>query len=231
MMEKAVLDGRVSMQRLDESVRRILDFKEKLGLFDENAEASDLTEAEKRDFEAVNYEIAKHALTLVANSDNIIPFDKTKIKSALILAFSSYEPFSTSAKVMADRFADYGICADVVETIPSKTKLEEYANKYDIIVYSTYLAMGKPSGMPFFSQNLSTLFNSYSYGTEKSVAASFGAPSIYYNYFETAPAFINAYSADGATMRAFVDGILGEFELTGKSPVALKPSFSGKVKL
>lgn len=231
VMEKAVLSGRVSMERLDESVLRILDFKERLGLFDENAEIPELSEEEKLDFERVNYEIAKNALTLVTNSGNMIPFDKRNIKSALILAFSPYEPFGESAKVMADRFAEYGIAADIVPTIPSKAVMEDYSNKYDLIVYATFLAMGKPSGMPFFSQNLSTLFNSYSYGTDKSVAVSFGAPSIYYNYFETAPAFVNAYSADEATMCAFVDAILGENEFTGISPVALKPSFSRKVKI
>ena len=231
IMEKAVLDGRVSMERLDESVRRILDFKERLGLFDDNAEIPELSEEEKRDFDSVNYEISKHALTIVTNSNGMIPFDKSRIRSALIIAFSPFEPFGESVKVMADRFAEYGISADIVPTIPGKAVLEDYSKKYDLIVYATFLAMGKPSGMPFFSQNLSTLFNSYSYGTEKSVAASFGAPSIYHNYFETAPAFINAYSSDEATMRAFVDGILGEFELVGRSPVDLKPSFSRRVKL
>ena len=57
------------------------------------------------------------------------------------------------------------------------------------------------------------------------VVASFGAPSIYYNYFENAGTYLNAYSSDAGTMRAFVDGIFGEFPFTGKSPVALRPVF------
>ena len=43
--------------------------------------------------------------------------------------------------------------------------------------------------------------------------------------FESANAFINAYSPDHATMRAFVDGILGDFPFTGTSPVPLYPEF------
>lgn len=231
VMERAVLNGSVSMERLDKSVQRILDFKEKLGLFDNSAEAFELSEEEKRDFERVNYEITKKALTLIENANGLIPINKEKIKSALIIAFSPYARFKEETEVIAARFAEKGIAADIITTVPNKTLLEEYSDKYDLIVYACYMAMDKPSGMSFFSQNMSTLFNSYSYGAEKSIAVSFGAPSIYYNYFETAPVFINAYSDDAETMKAFVDGILGEFEFEGKSPVAIKPSFARRVKL
>ena len=71
VMERAVKNGRVSMEQLDRSVQRILDFKEKLGLFDDNSEIIELTEEEKRDFESVNYEISKKALTLLANANEI----------------------------------------------------------------------------------------------------------------------------------------------------------------
>ena len=102
---------------------------------------------------------------------------------------------------------------------------KEFSEEYDIIVYACYLAMSQPQGMSFYSKDLSTLFYAFAYGSEKSVAASFGAPSIYYNYFESVPTFINAYSMDASTMRAFVGALLGDFEMTGKSPVDLKPNF------
>lgn len=228
VMEKAVLDGRVSMERLDESVQRILDFKESLGLFEEKDICPPLTAEENAAFDALNYEIAKSALTLVNNKMSTVPFDPKKIKSAVIVAYSPYEPFVEGTKELALEFERRGIKADIVKGFDTKEDMEEAANKYDLIVYATYLAMSQPTGMPFFSSNFSTLFNAFSYGAEKSVAASFGAPSIYYNYFETAPAFINAYSMDKSTMCAFVGGILGDFEFTGKSPVALKPSFAKK---
>ncbi len=226
IMEKAVLDGRVSMERLDESVERILRFKEELGLFDNNNSIpTALTEEENAAFDTTNYDIAKSAITLINNSMGTIPFDASKVKNAIIVAYSPYEPFIVAAENMAEEFKRRGINADIVTAFDTKEAIEEAAKKYDIIIYACYLAMSQPTGMPFFSKSFSTLFNSFSYGAEKSVAASFGAPSIYYNYFETAPAFINAYSMDKSTVRAFVAGILGDFEFTGKSPVALKPRF------
>ena len=228
IMEKAVLDGRVSMERLNESVERILRIKEELGFFDDYKVTPPLTKEENEEFDALNYEIAKSALTLVSNSMQTIPFDKNKVKSALVVAYSPYEPFFEGAKELVYEFERRGIAADIVPGLETKEDTEAAARKYDIIVYATYLAMAQPTGMPFFSSNFSTLFNAFAYGQEKSVGVSFGAPSIYYNYFETAPAFVNAYSMDKSTMRAFVGAILGDFEFKGKSPVALRPSFAKK---
>ncbi len=225
VMEKAVLDGRVSMERLNESVERILDLKESLGLFDEIKLPVALTEEENLEFDAVNFEIAKKALTLVSNKINAVPFDAKKVKKALIVAYSPYEPFQDAAAIMKDEFERRGVEAKVVDHLESKDELKEFSEEYDIIVYACYLAMSQPQGMSFYSKDLSTLFYAFAYGSEKSVAASFGAPSIYYNYFESVPTFINAYSMDASTMRAFVGALLGDFEMTGKSPVDLKPNF------
>ena len=225
VMEKAVLDGRVSMARLDESVERVLDLKESLGLFDKIEAAPALTKEENEDFDAVNFEIAKKALTLVNNKVGAIPFDKNKIKKALIVAYSPYEPFQAAAGIMKAEFEKRGIEAKVIDHLESKDELKEFTEEYDVIIYACYLAMSQPQGMSFYSKDLSTLFYAFAYGAEKSVAASFGAPSIFYNYFENVPSYINAYSMDGSTMRAFVGALLGDFEMTGKSPVDLKPSF------
>ena len=228
IMERAVLDGRVSMERLDESVERILKMKEELGLFDRPEVTPPLTREENAEFDALNFEIAKSALTLINNKMGTRPFDPKKIKNAVIVAYSPYEPFVEGAEELAKEFRRRGIEADIVRGFDTKEETAEAAEKYDLIIYACYLAMAQPTGMPFFSNNFSTLFNAFAYGAEKSVGVSFGSPTIYYNYFETATAFINAYSMDKSTMQAFVGGILGDFEFVGKSPIDLKPRFKKK---
>ncbi len=228
VMEKAVLDGRISMEQLDASVERILDMKEKLGLFDGPITAADtLTEEEKKHFVDVNYQIAQKALTLISNTNNKIPFDSKKVKNVTIIAVTPHKPFLEDLKEMVAAFERRGIRANIIDGIKSKDYLKELAETEDIIIYACCLAQGFLKGMPFFAtpENLLTLFDSLSYGAEKSVIASFDSPSVYYNYFEDADMYINAYSFDTGTMNAFVDGILGDFEFTGKSPVALKPEF------
>ncbi len=226
IMEKAVADGRVTMERLDESVKRVLDLKEKLGLFDGEIKPEDgLTEEENNYFDEVNYGIAKSALSLVRNEGNMIPFDANKVKNVTIINISPYKPFMDDIQHMKAAFEKRGARVNVVEYIKTKEQLKELSETEDIIVYACYMAKSRPQGMSFYDskEDMSTLFHSLSHGAEKTVVASFGQPSIYYNYFESADAFINAYSPDIGTMRAFVDAVYGEFECKGECPVALYP--------
>lgn len=222
VMEKAVLDGRVSMERLNESVERILDLKEKLGLFEENRQpAKPLTEEENKTFDAVNYQIAQKAITLINNTQNLIPLDPDKIKKVAIIQISPKKEFWDDLQAMGKAFEERGVEVTMLPCLESKNQLEQLSKENDLIVYACFIAE------PFFSGDVErrSLMNGLSHGAEKTVVASFGAPSVYYNYFETVDVYLNAYSSDAGTMQAFVDGILGDFPFTGKSPVALEPEF------
>ena len=222
VMEKAVLDGRVSMERLDESVERILDLKEKLGLFDDDRKpAKPLTAEENKIFDAVNYEVAQKAITLINNVENRIPFAADKVKKAAVINISPKEEFWTDLQAMGKAFEDRGVEVTMLKCLESKDQLEELSKTQDLIVYACFHTE------PFFSEQVErrSLMNGLSYGAEKTVVASFGAPSVYYNYFESVDTYLNAYSSDVGTMRAFVDGILGDFPFTGKTPVVLEPKF------
>lgn len=223
VMEKAYNEGRITMEQIDEKVTRILNLKEKLGLFEGPLSLNPLTEEENADFEKVLYELAKSAQTLVTNANGAIPFDPKKVKKAAIIALSSVEDFKNNISIMTDQFAKYGIETTVVDKITSKN-LPQLDAENDLIIYACQIKSGFAAGMPFFdTPELRSLFNSMSYGAEKSVVISFGHPSVYYNYFENCDMYINTYSADKCAMTAVVDGILGQFPFVGKSPVSLFP--------
>lgn len=226
VMEKAVLDGRVSEEKLNKSVERILKLKQKLGLLDGVNIEPALTEEEKAEFDKVNYEIAKKGISLVTNHDNVIPFNPDKVKKVAVITISSDDTFIDRAQALADAFGEYGAETVFFEGLESKEQLEEISAEYDVIIYACYLRAGFRS-IQFFSRNedITTLFHGLSSGLEKTVVASFSNPSIYYNYFENIATYANAYSSDAGTMKAFVDGIMGKFEFVGESPVAMKPEF------
>jgi len=72
-----VNDGEVPMERIDESVRRILNMKVKLGLFDNPLpfETHDYQIGGKRSMMA-SYNTAAEAITLLKNDDNVLPLDE-----------------------------------------------------------------------------------------------------------------------------------------------------------
>lgn len=227
VMEKAVQCGRICEAQIDEACRRVLDLKEKIGLFDGKAAGKPLTSEEIADFEQVLYDVGKHAMTLVTNRNGIVPFDPKCVKRVSVICVSPVEQFYNDLQVLKEAFENRGITVTILDRLKSKAQLKEISEDSDIIVYACYLAQSRPVGMSVYSRSeeMNTLFHSLSYGADKSVCVSFGAPSIYYNYFECADAFINAYSDDRGTMRAFVDGILGDFTFSGTSPVPLRPEF------
>lgn len=227
VVEKAVLDGRISEEYIDSCVERVLRYKDKMGLFDGNVVGEPMTEEDKADFDKVNYEISKKGGTLL-NNEGIIPFDKSKVKKASIVVIAPSEKFRAEIVGLQDAFAKHGIESEVVYTIESKSELVRMSEESQIIVYACYLASSDPYGFPGYTRQSEaiTLLNGLSYGAEKSVVVSFGTPSVYYNYFETVDAYVNMYSSNKESMEAFVDGILGEFEFEGKSPVNLYPELA-----
>ena len=223
VMEKAYNEGRITMEQIDASVTRVLDLKEKLGLFEGPLSLNPLTEEEVAEYEQVLYDLAASAQTLVTNANGTIPFDPKKVKKAAIIALSSMEDFKANIPVMVDAFAEYGIETTVVESITSAT-LKELDAENDIIIYACQIKTGFAAGMPFFDRpELRSLFHSMSYGATKSVVISFGHPTVYYNYFENCDMYINTYSADKCAMKAVIHGIMGQFKFVGKSPMSLFP--------
>jgi beta-glucosidase len=88
-----VQDGKVAIELIDDSVRRILRIKFELGLFDDpyrycDAEREKETIGSKANHEAV-LDMAKKSIVLLKNEKNILPLKKTGQKIALIGALAN----------------------------------------------------------------------------------------------------------------------------------------------
>lgn len=73
-----VNEGEVSMERIDDAVRRILNLKHKLNLFETPVtHYKDYPEFGSEAFEQAAYQAAAEAITLLKNQDDILPLPKT----------------------------------------------------------------------------------------------------------------------------------------------------------
>lgn len=86
-LKKSVEEGKVTEAEIDRSCRKILEAKEKLGLFNDPFKYCDAARAEKEILSAANRkfarEVAAQSFVLLKNEDNILPLQK-KGKIALI---------------------------------------------------------------------------------------------------------------------------------------------------
>ncbi|MFY0606440.1 MAG: glycoside hydrolase family 3 C-terminal domain-containing protein [Cyclobacteriaceae bacterium] len=76
---------------LDESVSRILRLKYKLGLFDQENTDEVRPVVSKPESQELALEIAKKAVVLLKNEDNLLPLDANKVKSIAIIGPNAHE--------------------------------------------------------------------------------------------------------------------------------------------
>jgi len=230
LIEQAVLDGRIPMERIDDGCQRVLDLKEKLGMFEEGYydlpyTAEDVISETKR----ISDEIALRSITLVRDRLQILPVDKSKVKKVSIIASTHADAFMHQLEALKASFEKRGMEVYIQRRLKSIPELKTISDNSDLIIYAAYVAPHQPLGaMRLFNEEARTFFYAFNHGKEKSIGVSFGYPYVHYDTMEAAPAFVNAYSPSPEAMEAFVQAIFGEIEMLGNSPVLLTPRVSSR---
>lgn len=224
LVEKAVLDGRIPMERIDDACQRVLNFKEKIGLFNEGF--FDKKESPKDAYaetQELYRETCEKAITLVANDIGLLPLNKEKIKNISIIAFAHVPKFYTAMDSLKEKLEARGYNVKVYDVL-SRELMQEIDRNSDLIIYAMFLGAHAPFGASsFYGDVMKSFFNVLSFGEEKSICVSFGSTNIFYDYFEYSDTFINAYTYDEHMLDTFVKAIFGEIPFKGVSPIKLIP--------
>ncbi len=216
-IEKAVAEGRVSIERIEDACRRIFEMKEKLGLFGDERNV-DCIETLTEETHKMNMDAARKSLTLLANKNNLLPIDANKLKHVSIISVTHSDFFPEKLKELKKAFEKRNIEVKIYENVYHCNLLE--ASKDDsIIIYANFVSAHQPMGhCTFFGDVAQQFFRILAYGSDRSVVVSFGSPFIKEEYYEETETYINAYWYNKEVMEAVVESILGEIDFKGKSP-------------
>lgn len=224
IIERAVLSGDLPESRIDDACRRVLNMKEKYGIFDEGALVHPTKEEKARidaELHKVAEDIAACGLSLAANRTGFVPMKKD-IKRAAVFYIGYSDLCFENLKYMKDEFARYGVECDIKRGYQKSDEVG--LEDYDVIIYATYIGFHAPlGGAAFYGAECRMLWDIMTKCVEKSVAVSFGDPNIFYNYFTAAPTFVNCYSVNKETMEGFVRGLFGDIKFTDFHPFPLNP--------
>ncbi|WP_129309071.1 glycoside hydrolase family 3 protein [Streptomyces sp. L2] len=145
---KAVQDGELTEQRLDESILRILRLKARLGLFHRPYASSAGVERTvgTRAHLAAADRIAERTTTLLVNEDGILPFDRRTRRKVLVVGADPASPSGTTGPptgVLAAALTELGFTATALSTgtAPSAatiTQAVDAAGDADAVVVATY---------------------------------------------------------------------------------------------
>ncbi len=219
---RAVEDGRIPMSRIDESCQRILDLKEKIGMFDDEETPFTDKATAKAMIEDANRRIAEKAITLLYDRNNLLPVKKEKVKSVALVYISHDEKKIENLEAMKEEFLMRGATTDIYVCINEKNKDEIFA--HDLIIYIGYISGHNPMGFPsFYGEQMRSFFYAFTEANERSIGMSMGHPCIHIDAMGGANTFINAYSPDTLTLRTFVRAIYGEIPFIGTSPYDIEP--------
>jgi beta-N-acetylhexosaminidase len=228
-VREAVLKGRLTEPRINESVRRVLAAKYDLGLVKQKITPVDLIDMNVAGKESVELarEIAEHAITLVRNDDNLVPFASLKPDARIFnLAITNGDDRLWVANAFVGAMAKSGRKMDtlVLDERSSDTEVEkalEGAKNADLVIASLYgrVRTGQARSVDLpgpGAKALATLItNKFSI-----VGISFGNPYVLQS-FPTLRTYMVAYGDMPSLQQAAARALLGEIDVTGKLPISL----------
>ncbi len=219
MIEKAVKDGRISEERINDACSRVLDMKEKLGLFGEKQEPTIMDEALFNEISEHNRKVSELAVTLECDKKNQLPLDPTKIKKVTIVCSAHVDRAYEGLRHMKAALEERGMEVRIQRRIASMDDMKAVSDSSDLIIYAGYLFHHAPMGASsFYGDECATFFFAFTHGIEKSVGVSLGSPYVYYDFYSNLNIFAHAYSLSREAQEAFVKGIFGEIEFKGVMP-------------
>lgn len=214
---EAIAEGLISEDRINDACQRVLDMKEKLGLFDDNY-VNDAVDFDTQRTKNASLEVMRQGLTLVCDHENYLPV-KHPIKNVTIVAYAHIDDILEKLEPMAEAFRKRGANVKVRGIIEGAGDMHEVAQTSDLIIYVGYLYFHAPMGAPtFHGMTFWSLRFAFTEGAEKSIGISLGHPCIHYEFMDDLSPFVDAYMLSPEAQEAFVEGVYGEITFKGVSP-------------
>lgn len=226
---KAVKRGEISEERINESVRKILEFKYDLGLhknrFVDVDKIRDVVATEEHIRKAK--EIARASITVVKN-DGILPlmqFDNKKI--LLVTMVDSNDPNSGNSFVseVSKRYDNISFeRVDLRSTDEELRAILSKLNGFDLVIVSAYVRVRSYQPSLSLPEKHSRLLKQILASDKPVVLISFGNPYIVVEY-PNVKAYICSYSDAQPVVEATAEVLFGEISPQGKLPVNI-PNFA-----
>jgi beta-N-acetylhexosaminidase len=234
----AVKAGEISRARVEESARRILEAKARLGLHRTRTVNLDSVPLNVggRAHDAVARSISERSITLIKDARNSVPLPTPKTGRVLYLSVLDYPsgwriaaPSRTMIPALKARWPDTEAVEISDRTTPSELDLvRAMADNYDAIVAGVFVRASSASGRLDLAPPVVKLLQDVARVSERRsqpfVAVFFGNP--YTPMFvPEVPAMIMTYDFSDYAETSAVKALAGEIAIGGKLPIALPGLF------
>ena len=229
-IEQAVNSGSISEERINTSVRKILNAKNWLKLNENKltdvSKVSSIVNSD--DAKRISRQIADESLTLVKNNNSLVPFNNAASQSCLIISLNNGNEKANSDYFLRrfneiNKFSStsyYDLTGDIVN--PDEILLD--ADNYDVIIIPIYAKVKIKTGTVGLPDSQISLISSLASKGKKIVVVSFGNPYLIQGFPEI-DSYICAYADAESSIDAGIDSFYGTIKFKGKLPVTISSKF------
>ncbi|HEX8353431.1 MAG TPA: glycoside hydrolase family 3 N-terminal domain-containing protein [Pyrinomonadaceae bacterium] len=229
-LEAAVKSGQLTAERVDESVRRLLAAKHRLGLarerFVDPAAVNRLVERPENVREAQR--VAEASLTLLRNRGDVLPVDPARAAATLFVVVAADED-EEEGRVLIPQVQRRAKGARVLRIGPRSAAAEHEAAlaealKAERVVVAAFVKRAASKGTVALPEAQAELVRRL-VATKKPLAVVAFAGPYLVRQFEDVPAYMVAYAIEEVAQAAAARAIFGETDVTGRLPVTVPGLF------
>jgi beta-N-acetylhexosaminidase len=224
---RAVREGQLTEARLDASVRRILEMKERMGLHrDRRVDPGAVGKRVARPEDMARaLEIARASITVVRNEGEILPLHSEGPLKLLHLVMSSDAKNPAIQGIPEAELRERRIPTESVFLGPEVSEetaaaLVARAHEFTHVVASCFVRVTGAKGTADMAPSHARLLRAFAASGRPLVVVSFGSPYLL-RQFPGAAVYVAAYGSADSSQRAAIAALFGEYAVTGKLPVTL----------
>ncbi len=211
---RAVRKGRIDMERIEESVLRILELKEKRIGF-ESIPVADWRNVNREKGEKIAYDISKAGVTLIRDRDNLIPI-KNKYKKVAVIDFplerlSTAEDEMDNNYLMVNLLKDKGIDVEHI-VISGKDGQFSLPEHVDLAIVCIYGSLDDPHKIKVVKELQDSGFSLIVISDSP-----FNLQSL--SGMDT---FLTIYDCSPSNLKVAAEIVIGKYKAKGTLPVSLK---------
>ena len=226
---REVRQGRLPESRIDESVMRILEAKERLGLDRKRLVDPAAMEAVDRPEDVARaIDVARRSITVLRNEGGVLPLHAEQPLRVLHLVLSSDARNDAitglpEAELAARRIPVQTFVLGPEVAPDTASKILAAAPGFTHVLASAFVRVSAYKGNADMAESHARLLRDLQASGRPVVLVSFGSPYLL-RQVPSVSAYVGAYGAADSSQRAAVAAVFGEYPVSGKVPVSL-PGF------
>lgn len=226
----AVGEGLFTEERINNSVRKILEAKKWAGAFEnKTVDVSNVKNVvNSPEAKSLSQQIADESITLVNNNNTLLPFTGKENNSAYLISLNNGNE-TANVDLFIKTFSESGMfksyeTENLTGDLTNVDVILKKSENYDYVIIPIYAKVKIMTGTVGLPETQLNLINSLMKNGKKVIVLSMGNPYLIQG-FSGIDAYVCAYGDSEAAINATIKAISGKINFKGKLPVSISDEF------